>query len=150
MRNKPLELSLYVAGAGAFGVFLRWMENQLAFDKDLGLAEPSAFHLLFLAFLLACALVFRHFLRDIDHRRYYIPGEFEKALFSEHKLHALLSAAAGAAMALGGLMLLSKSEIDPFTGMLRLLAALAALSGLAFPLVLAEASHQQRPPGLRA
>ena len=45
MRNKPLELTLYAAGAGAFGVFLRWLEDQLAFN-ELGLAEKSAVWLL--------------------------------------------------------------------------------------------------------
>ncbi len=147
MHNKPLELSLYVAGAGAFGVFLRWMEDQLAFNEQ-GLADPSAFHVIVLLFLAACAAVFLHFVVDIDHRHYYVPESLEKALGSELLLHRILSILLGAAMALGGLMLLSKSEIDPFTGLLRTLAALAALSGIAYPLVLEEAKKEQPRVGL--
>ena len=56
MRTKPLELSLYVAGAGAFGVFLRWLENQLAFD-EADLAKPSAFHVMVIVFLVVCGLL---------------------------------------------------------------------------------------------
>ena len=56
MRNKPLELTLYAAGAGAFGVFLRWLEDQLAFNEE-GLADPSAFHYLVPLFLVACVVV---------------------------------------------------------------------------------------------
>ena len=55
MRNKPLELTLYAAGAGAFGVFLRWLEDQLAFNEE-GLADPSAFHYLVPLFLVASAI----------------------------------------------------------------------------------------------
>ena len=147
MRNKSLELSLYVAGAGAFGVFLRWMENHLAFTED-GLAEPSAFHWMLGAFLIACLIVFWRFLRQIEEKNYFVPKEFGPALTSSVGLHAVLRAAAGGLMVLGGLLLLSKCEIDPFAGMLRLLAILAILSGLAFPLVLMEAQRDNPRAGL--
>lgn len=147
MRNKPLELCLYVAGAGAFGVFLRWLENQLAFN-EAGLADPSAFHVIVPAFLIACFLVFRHFLQDIDRKHYYVPEEFTKALYSPVQLHTILSVLAGVIMAFGGLLLFAKSETDPFVVMLRVLAGLALLSGIAFPLVLLEARREQPRFGL--
>ena len=147
MRKKPLELSLYVAGAGAFGVFLRWLENQLAFTED-GLAEPSAFHVIVPLFLVACLVVFWRFLEKIEAKRYYIPEEFGKALVSEHKLHELLSYAAGGVMALGALLLFSKSETDPFVITLRLMSGLALLSGAFFPLVLREARRERPRLGL--
>ena len=142
MRNKPLELSLYVAGAGAFGVFLRWLENQLAFNEE-GLADPSAFHVIVPLFLVTCLVVFWRFLEKIEAKRYYIPEAFPKALISEHKLHSLLSYVVGAVMVLGALLLFSKSETDTYVGMLRLVAALAMLSGVAFPLVLMEAKREK-------
>ena len=99
MQKKPLELCLYVAGAGAFGVFLRWLENQLAFD-DNGLAEPSAFHFMLIAFLIACVAVFWRFLGQIEKKLYYVPEAPQEALYSEVKLHSLLSWAAGGMMAI--------------------------------------------------
>lgn len=137
MRKKPLEICLYVAGAGAFGVFLRWLENNLAFN-ELGLADPSAFHWMLIAFLVACVLVFRSFLRQMDRQDLALPGDFARALGDQAQLFRILSIAAGAIMVLGGLLLFSKSEIDKYPGMLRILAALAVLSGAAFPLVMAE------------
>lgn len=147
MRKKPLELSLYVAGAGAFGVFLRWLENQLAFNEE-GLADPSAFHVIVPLFLATCLVVFWRFLEKIEAKRYFIPEEFGKALVSEHKLHELLSYAAGGVMALGALLLFSKSEIDPFVVTLRLVSGLALLSGIVFPLVLREARRERPRIGL--
>ncbi len=142
MRKKPLEICLYVVGAGAFGVFLRWMENQLAFNEE-GLADPSAFHWMLAAFLIACALVFWRFLQQMDRIGLFVPPSVGEALGSDVSLHRILRVAAGGAMALGGLLLFAKSETDPFSGMLRVLAALAILSGIAYPLVLAEAEREQ-------
>ena len=147
MRNKPLELSLYAAGAGAFGVFLRWLEDQLAFNEE-GLADPSAFHVIVPLFLIACAVTFWHFQQDIERKHYEISAEFEQALYSEHQLHTALSILTGFVMVLGGLLLFAKSETDRYVGMLRLLAALAAVSGISFPLVLLEAKREAARRGI--
>ena len=40
MQKRVMEISCYVAGAGAFGVFLRWMQDQLAFN-EFGLPDPA-------------------------------------------------------------------------------------------------------------
>ena len=147
MRNKSLELSLYVAGAGAFGVFLRWLENQLAFTEE-GLAKPSAFHWMLGAFLIICLIVFWRFLRQIEEKNYFVPEDFVGALGSEVGLHRILRVAAGAVMILGALLLFAKSETDAFVGLLRLLAALALLSGAAYPVVLMEAERGRVRPAL--
>ena len=93
MQKKPLEITCYVAGAGAFGVFFRWLQDQLAFD-EAGLNEKSVFNLLVPALIVAAAL------------------------------------------------LLMSSEADPHAEMIRVLCLLAALSGLAFPLVLGAANYE--------
>lgn len=142
MREKPLELSLYAAGAGAFGVFVRWMENQLAFDEQ-GLADPSAFHFILAGFLIACLLVFWRFLRDITRRGGYISPVFQEALYTDVKLQLGLSFLAGFIMMVGALALFAKSETDQYVGMLRLLSGLAFLSGVSFPLVLLEARREK-------
>lgn len=147
MRKKPLEICLYVVGAGAFGVFLRWMENQLAFDEN-GLAKPSAFHWMLAAFLIISAVVFWRFLQQMDRVNLYVPKPIGEALGSSVGLHRLLRVAAGGVMVLGALLLFAKSETDPFVKMLRVMALLALLSGVAYPIVLAEAEREQPRPGL--
>ena len=52
--KKSLEIACYVGGAGAFGVFLRWMQHQMAFN-ELGLPEKSLFHPVLILFALAAA-----------------------------------------------------------------------------------------------
>ena len=73
MYKKPLEISCYVAGAGAFGVFFRWLQDQLAFDEN-GLNEHSVFNLLVPAMVIASALVFRHFIRAMQDKRIAPPS----------------------------------------------------------------------------
>ena len=47
--KKSLELCCYVIGGGAFSVFLRWLQNQLAFN-ELGLPEKSSLHVFLVLF----------------------------------------------------------------------------------------------------
>ena len=75
MYKKPLEISCYVAGAGAFGVFFRWLQDQLAFDEN-GLNERSVFNLLVPVMVIASALVFWHFIRAMQDRRIAPPNDF--------------------------------------------------------------------------
>ena len=69
MQKKSLEISCYVCGAGAFGVFLRWLQDQLAFN-DAGLAEKSVFHFLVTIFIVASAFVFLRFVDNFKARRF--------------------------------------------------------------------------------
>ena len=45
MEKKALEITCYVCGAGAFSVFVRWLQTMLAFN-DEGLVYKSIFNLL--------------------------------------------------------------------------------------------------------
>ena len=140
MYKKPLEISCYVAGAGAFGVFFRWLQDQLAFDEN-GLNERSVFNLLVPVMVIASALVFRHFIRAMQDRRIAPPNDFCKALYNPGKLFTILRWAAGLVMIAGAVVLMMTTETDPNVNMIRVVCLLAALSGLAFPLVLGQANY---------
>ena len=140
MYKKPLEITCYVAGAGAFGVFFRWLQNQLAFDEH-GLNEKSFFNSLVPVMIAATALLFRHFVNAMRERRIAPPEDFCHALYNPGNLFAVLRWVAGFAMIAGAVALLLASEADPRAGMIRILCLLAALSGLAFPLVLGQANY---------
>ena len=141
MQKKPLEITCYVAGAGAFGVFFRWLQDQLAFD-EAGLNEKSVFNLLVPVLVIAAALLFQRFLSDMKERRLCAPEDFCEALYNPGKLFAAARWAAGVVMIAGAGLLLISSEADPNAGMIRALCLLAALSGLAFPLVLGAANYE--------
>ncbi len=141
--KKSLELCCYVAGAGAFAVFLRWLQLQLSFD-DLGLAEPSALHVFVALFLLACAGVYLHFIQRFDRQRLYLPEEFSLSFSNREKAFRILRIAAGAVVVVGALLLFMQSETDRNSGDFRILALLGVLSGAAFPLWLGAANREEQ------
>ena len=133
-----------MVGAGAFGVFLRWLQDQTAFN-ELGLADKSAFHVMVPLFLLAAALVFRHFLNDYERRGLVLPEDFYRALETDMRLFELLRWAFGGVICLGALLLLMSTETDRYAGMQRVLSLLFFASGLALPLLLHLADRQPGP-----
>ena len=140
MYKKPLEISCYVAGAGAFGVFFRWLQDQLAFDEN-GLNEKSFFNFLVPALVIAAMLLFRHFVNAMKQRRLAPPEDFCHALYNPGKLFTILRWTASVVMIAGAVLLMMSSEADLHADLMRVLCLLAALSGLAFPLVLGQANY---------
>ena len=142
MQKRSLEQSCYVAGAGAFGVFFRWLQNMLAFD-EAGLNEKSAFNVLVPLLIIAAGLVFRRYYDRLHRQKYYVSGDFCEALYNPGKLFTIARWVAGGVMFLGAAVLVLTTETDPNANWLRVLAMLAALSGLAYPLVLGSANYDE-------
>ena len=142
MQKKSLEITCYVAGAGAFGVFLRWLQDQLAFDEN-GLSEPSVFNFLVPLMLLAAAWMFTRFINKIQDDKLYVPRDFCDALFNPGKLFAVARWAIGLLMCLGSVVLLMTSETDVDADFIRIICLLGFLSGLAFPFVLGSANYDE-------
>ena len=107
LRKRALETCCYVAGAGAFGVFVRWLQVMMAFNEE-GLVDKSFFNFAVPAFLVAAALVFLRFVDRLRLQRFYLPEDFYSALRNEHKLFTLLRWVIGLVMSVGGVMLLQK------------------------------------------
>lgn len=147
LQKKALEINLYVVGAGAFAVFLRWLQDQLAFN-ELGLADRSVFHVLVLLFLAAAAYVFGRFLNQLQARNLRLPETFCEALRNEGSLFRLARILLGALMCLGALWLFGASGEDKYAGMLRALAVLGLLTGLSYPYVLSAANRNRKPDAL--
>ena len=140
MYKKPLEICCYVAGAGAFGVFFRWLQDQLAFDEN-GLNEKSFFNFLVPALVIAAVFLFRSFIKGMQRRQVAPPEDFCRALYNPGKLYTILRWLAGVVMIAGAVLLMMSTEADSHAEMIRVLCALAAASGLAFPLVLGQANY---------
>ena len=122
MQKEALEKTCYVAGGGAFGVFTRWLQLQVAFN-DEGLPDASVFNLLVPLISIAAAVVFFRFLRVYRRKHYYF----------------------GALMCIGAILLLVKCETDKNAGFYRVLALLGLLSGASFPIILGEANQEVEP-----
>ena len=141
MQKKSLEVSCYVCGAGAFGVFFRWLQDQMAFD-DAGLAERSVFNYLVPLLILAAALLFYRFIEQAKSEKLYIPRDYCQALRNEGKLYTLARWVCGLVMVLGGVLLVSSCETDKDAKLMFILAGLAIASGLCYPLLLGSANDK--------
>lgn len=142
-RGRCIKSCCYVVGAGAFGVFFRWLQVQTAFTED-GLAEKSVFHFFVPLFIVACAIAFARLLKKLRQDKFYLPEELHGALLNEGRLFMILRWVVGGIMCIGALMLYGSSETDKNVSMLRILALFALLSGISFPLLLSAANREGR------
>ncbi len=143
--KKSLELGCYVAGGGAFGVFLRWLQRQMGFN-ELGLADPSLLHWAVVLYVLAAAGVYAFFVRRFRKERFYLPDDFQSAFSNEGKWFLAARLAAGLLVFAGAVLLFLQTELDPHATDYRVLAVLALLCGPAFPLWLGSANRGSLPP----
>ncbi len=139
MHKTPLQIGVFVCGAGAFGVFFRWLQKQLAFEN--GLAGRSLWNFVVPLSILAAAWIFRRFVEQFRDDRCHLPKDFHGALKNDRLLYKMARIAIGALMCLGAVLLVLTSETDPNVGFLRVLAAAAFLTGLSWPLLLREANR---------
>ena len=148
MGKKSLELSCYVAGAGAFSVFLRWLQKQLAFN-ELGLADKSVLHIIIILFIAAAVAVFIRFIRRYRKDRLYLPDGFSAALTNQGTLFRLIRILAGVILCAGSILLYMKTGDDRNSSDYRVLSILGFLSGIAFPVWLGSADRDPAPkPGI--
>lgn len=140
MHKTPLQIGVFVIGAGAFGVFFRWLQLQLAFEN--GLAGSSLWNIVVVLCILAAAWIFRRFVEQYRDDHCHLPTEFHGALKNDRLLYRMVRIALGGLMCLGALLVAAKSEVDPNAGFLRVLAALGFLTGLSWPLLLREANRE--------
>ena len=142
MRTEALEKTCYVGGAGAFGVFIRWLQTQVAFNDD-GLPDPSVFNVLVPLSILAAGAVFFFFVRRWREKHCYLPSAFNRALHNDGLLYGALRWFLGALMCIGAIALFAGSETDKNAGFYRVLAVLGLLAGASFPFLLREANEEE-------
>lgn len=133
--SKSLEVSCYVLGAGAFGIFFRWMQLQLAYNGE-GLPGKSVWNFFVVLLIAVCAGVFWYFVRRNEKAGYAVPDDFFSALSNPGKLYALFRWAIGLIMVAGSLLLFLTCELDMNATFLRVLSLFGAITGICFPLLL--------------
>ena len=133
--SKSLEVSCYVLGAGAFGVFFRWMQLQLAYNSE-GLPGKSVWNFFVVLLIAACASIFWYFVRRNEKAGLAVPDDFFTALSNPGKLHALFRWGIGVIMVAGSLLLFLTCELDMNATFLRVLSVFGAITGICFPFLL--------------
>jgi len=145
MHKKSLEITCYVGGAGAFGVFARWLQDQMAFD-EAGLNEPSVWNFLVPLLMIATLVMAYRFARDFRRERYYLAEDYRKALANDSRLYSFLRWSIGLIMCAGAVLLLISSETDRNAELLQILSVLAFLTGLSFPLLMSGVCREEELP----
>ena len=133
--SKSLEVSCYVLGAGAFGVFFRWMQLQLAYNSE-GLPGKSVWNFFVILLIAAGAAVFWYFVIRNEKAGLTVPDDFFSALSNPGKLYAVLGWFIGLIMVAGSVMLFLTCELDMNANFLRVLSGFGAITGISFPLLL--------------
>jgi len=135
----PLELVLYVLGTGAFCIFARWLQTQMAFNEK-GLSTSSVWNYLVPVIILAGYLVMRGFWKRFERNKLTISEDFSEALSNYGRVYTICRWGCGGIMILGALLVFLGTETDINAGFYRVLAVFAAIAGLSFPLFLDSAN----------
>ena len=133
--SKSLEVSCYVLGAGAFGVFFRWMQLQLAYNAE-GLPDRSVWNFFIILLIAVAAGIFWYFVRRNEKAGLSLPGDFFAALRNPGKLYAAFRWLIGLIMVAGSVLLFFTCEVDMNADFLRVLSGFGVLTGVSFPLLL--------------
>lgn len=127
-----LEKTLYVLGAGAFGVFIRWLQRQSAFDDNGLVNSRSLWNVLVLAIILAAFLVFRRFIKAFRKEGRELSEDAYTAFRAENKAFGVFRICLGGLMCVGAAVLFLTCETYIDVKFLKALAIAGFLSGLCF------------------
>ena len=146
LRMTALETVCYVAGAGAFSVFIRWLQTMLAYNEEK-LVDRSVFNFLVPAIVVASVFMFRGFIKKFKKQRYFIPEDFFEAFRNDSKIYSILRWLIGGIMIIGSVLLLMECEVDREVKFLRILSLGGVLTGIYFPMLLTSANkpHATKP-----
>ena len=134
MRKNAWVICCCTAVLAAFGTFFRWLQDQVCFEADTGLAVrgsiwPYAVALMIVIAAVVLAVVcFR--MKNQPHT--YFPDSLPAALAASPRVRTTGGIVLGALLAVGGLWLLLGSGTLASPGLQRVLAVLAIAAGAAF------------------
>ena len=152
MQKYALRMCVGSAVLAAFGGFLRWLQNQVSFEKDTGLAVRGSIWPYMLALWLVIGAVYLAVVvvRMQGKGRVRLPLTFAAAYRPETVLTPALSLLCGLVMLVGGLLLILRTPLaEPQRKLLMILGAIAVLTGLSFPIYLLRAGEEDPPSALR-
>lgn len=145
--SDSLVASCYVCALGAFGAFFRWLQMQVARDSETGLINPSILNIILPLIIVAAVVVLWLHTKAMDKDGKVYPTGMSEALRGISIVYIIAAYIIAAVTVIGGIMTIINSSLDAQRGLYALLAALAILSGLSFPLV-CNASRKHYSPGL--
>lgn len=138
MRKNALVNLAIVVGAGAFGSFCRWLQNQIAFDES-GLSVSSPLNVIVILILLGMVIWVYFLTQKVAEANMKVPEDYHDAFFPEERISVSSAWVIGIIEVLGGLIL-AMTGLDNASPALTLIFALCAiLSGILVPVCMRSA-----------
>ena len=145
MQKNALTISAYACVLGAFGSFFRWLQNQSAFDKETGLIEPSALNVLLPLIIIGSAVIFFYLIKKLKAEGLDAPTDIKSTLRGTSIFYPIAFYAIAGITVIGGLAVLFSAGKLGLAGGYRLIALLAILCGITFPLICISSRKQYVP-----
>jgi len=142
-----LEKTLYVLGGGAFGVFVRWLQRQAAFDEN-GPVDKSVWNVLVPAMIIAAYYVYKNIVKQFRKEGRKLPTKPYEALYAEGKAFEIARVAIGVLMGIGSLILFLTCETDTDVLFLKVLSLAGVFSGIGFILYTRDIMYEDSKPSL--
>ena len=140
MRNSAYPLCITTLVLAAFGGFFRWLQNQVGFDPDTGLAIVGSMW----PYVTAVILLVQS-RRAINRDRVRRPETFEQAFHPVGGYTGVLVLICGLLMAAGGAILFFTVPFsDKQRSLMQIIAVLAVVYGFVFPFQLSDKGERPR------
>ena len=145
--SDALIMLCYTCALGAFGAFLRWLQMQVARDSETGMINPSVLNYLLPALIIAAAVILWLRVKKLTDAETVFPTGMSEALRGLSLVYIVSAWVIAAVAVIGGIMTILNASLDSLRSMYVIIAVLAMLGGLSFPLI-CSASRSHYSPGL--
>ena len=147
LQMRALETLCYVIGAGAFGVFIRWLQNTAGTTEEK-LYNSTLWTFLVPLVIIIGAMVFIGMVRGLGKARLYVDEDVCEALKNTGKLYAAIRIFIGVLMAGGSALLITQCELDRAAMLLRIEGLMGIVIGVTFPIMMKWYNDPERKVGL--
>ena len=134
MRKNALANLAIVVGAGAFGSFCRWLQNQIAFDEN-GLSTNSPLNILVFLVVLGAAIWFFLIVQGIHEKNMTVSDNVRTALKGTGDRQMTAPMIIAAVEVLGGLILILTGLDNSSPALTLVFGVCAMVSGILTPVV---------------
>lgn len=145
--NDALIMLCYVCALGAFGAFFRWLQMQVARDSETGMINPSILNFILPAIIITAAVILWLRTKKLTDGQTVFPTGMSEALRGLSLMYIIFAWVIAGIAVLGGILTLISASLDSLRTMYIIIAVLAMLSGLSFPLI-CSASRSHYSPSL--
>lgn len=138
MRKNALVNLAIVVGAGAFGAFCRWLQNQIAFDES-GLSTSSPLNVVVLLIILGVGLWIYFLVQKTADENMMIPEDYHEAFFPEIRSSVSGAWIIGILEVIGGLILATSGLGNSSPALTLIFAVCSILAGILVPVCMRSA-----------